>query len=134
VLFRSNEEPIIRSDGTPERDYIYLSDAVDGYLRAAAHAPGYPGHAFNLGTARAVSALALVRQILDLAGNPGLRPRILREASGEIDRQCLAADKARRLLGWEPAVALGEGLRWTIEWYRRYLALERAPALQEVTA
>src|SRR6266849_4334314 len=40
--------PIIRSDGTPERDYLYLDDAVEGYLRVASHLPAIAGEAFNL--------------------------------------------------------------------------------------
>src|SRR2546423_14993556 len=72
--------PIIRSDGTPERDYIYLNDAVDGYRRVAAPLPGVAGEAFNLGTGRPISASALVGQILNAAGRPELQPRILGEA------------------------------------------------------
>lgn len=127
-------DPIIRSDGTPERDYIFLRDAVDAYLRLAENATQYPGQAFNFGTARSISALALVRQIVALSGNPRLQPRVLGQASGEIDRQCLAANKARTLLGWKPSVALAEGLRLSVDWYSQYLGALRPRMLEEVTA
>jgi CDP-glucose 4,6-dehydratase len=125
--------PIIRSDGTPERDYLYLDDAVEGYLRVASQLPAIAGEAFNLGTGRPVSAADLVGQILRAAGRPDLRPRILGQAKGEIDRQSLASAKAARVLGWRPSVALELGLAGTVDWYRRYLKLE-AKVLAEALA
>jgi CDP-glucose 4,6-dehydratase len=124
------EDPIIRSDGTPERDYLYIDDAVAGYLAVADSVPGQAGEAFNLGTGRGVSVLALVDRILAAVGNPGLQPRVLGQAKGEIDRQSLSSEKARRLLGWEPATSLSEGLAKTVQWYRDHLAVESVPALQ----
>src|SRR2546423_7060078 len=56
----SGEDPLIRSDGRPERDYLYVSDAVDGYLRVAERLPELTAEAFNLGTARPISAPDLV--------------------------------------------------------------------------
>src|SRR2546421_1079278 len=125
--------PIIRSDGTPERDYIYLDDAVDGYLRVAANLPGIAGEAFNLGSGRPISASALVAQILLAAGRTELHPRILGEANGEIDRQSLASSKATRMLGWRPSVTLELGLAATVAWYRHFLKVER-PVLVEALA
>jgi CDP-glucose 4,6-dehydratase len=130
----SGDDPIVRSDGTPERDYIYLSDAVDGYLRVAEQLPRYRGEAFNLGSSRAISAIDLVTLIGAAAGRPDLKPRVLGTATGEISRQCLAAEKARRLLGWEPTTGLAEGLAATIAWYRGYLGVKEPARLQEVMA
>jgi CDP-glucose 4,6-dehydratase len=128
------QRPIIRSDGTPERDYLYLADAVDGYLRVADHLPETAGHAFNFGTGIPVSALSLVRAILGLAGRDGLQPVILGEARGEIDRQSLAADKARRLLDWIPTTSLPTGLERTLAWYAEYLGASVSSVLQEALA
>jgi CDP-glucose 4,6-dehydratase len=125
----AGEDPIIRSDGTPERDYLYLSDAIEGYLSAAQHMPELSGEAINLGTAHSVSVLELVRSILAEVGDTGLQPRVLGEASGEVSRQSLAFEKARRILGWEPRVALGDGLMKTVAWYRDYLSSGRVLAL-----
>jgi CDP-glucose 4,6-dehydratase len=115
-------DPVLRSDGSPERDYIFIADAVDGYLRVAAALPNYSGAAFNLGSGRSVSALDLVRQILAMVDVPRLVPRILGTAQAEISRQCLRSELARRVLGWEPVTGLGEGLATTVDWYRRYFA------------
>lgn len=122
------EEPIIRSDGTPERDYLYVGDAVAAYLTLGRRAadPDVRGRAFNFGTNRPVAALALVERILATVGSP-LRPRILGEAKGEIDRQCLDSALARSVLGWEARVPLDEGLARTIPWYAEALDIA-APA------
>jgi CDP-glucose 4,6-dehydratase len=125
----AGEDPIIRSDGTPERDYLYIDDAVAGYLAVAEAVPGQSGEAFNIGTGRGVSVLALVDRILAAVGNPGLQPRILGQAHGEIDRQALSSDKAHRLLGWEAQTSLHDGLTKTVEWYRKHLAVEAVPEM-----
>jgi CDP-glucose 4,6-dehydratase len=127
------QDPIIRSDGTPERDYLYIDDAVAGYLCAAQHLPIVAGEAFNMGTETPVSAATLVDRIVARSGVSGVTPRILGTARNEIDRQSLASGKARDVLGWTPAVTLDEGLDATIAWYRKYLA-EHMPGTQEVMA
>ncbi len=115
--------PVIRSDGTPVRDYIYVEDAVSAYLvlaeRLAAN-PALAGDAFNFSNETRLTVLELVRQITDLMGST-LAPVVLNEAPSEIPRQYLDADKARRVLGWQPAFGLGEGLKRTIAWYRDHL-------------
>jgi CDP-glucose 4,6-dehydratase len=125
----AGEDPVIRSDGTPERDYLYLGDAVDGYLSVAEHLPEISGEPINFGTAQSVSALRLVKMILDEVGDSGLQPRVQGEASGEISRQSLSYEKARDLLGWTPRVSLPEGLSRTVAWYREYLEVGKVLAL-----
>jgi CDP-glucose 4,6-dehydratase len=128
----TGQNPIIRSDGTPERDYLYIADAVEGYLKAAEQLPEQSGAAFNIGTGRGVSVNVLVEEILAAVGTAGLKPRILGEARGEIDRQFLASDKANRVLGWSPRVDLIRGLAFTVDWYGNYLATKPSLLLQEV--
>ncbi len=114
------ERPVIRSDGTPERDYLYIEDGVAGYLLLAEniHDPAVRGQAFNFGTGRPISVLELFRMILHIVGRDDLSPNILGQASGEIDRQFMDSTKAQTVLGWHPKVTLEEGLRRTWEWYR----------------
>ena len=123
-------DPLIRSDGSLERDYLYLGDAVEAYLAVAAHLPDVSGEAFNFGTELPVSVLEVVERIVAVSGVSGVRPRVLGVASNEIDSQSLASGKAATRLGWKPAVDLDEGLRRSIEWYQQYLERTRA----EVTA
>ena len=103
--------PVVRSDGTLERDYMYVSDAVNAYLTLAANVgrEDVRGEAFNFGWGRGFSALEIVQAILRHAGSR-IEPRILGENHGEIQRQWLSSEKAARVLGWQPAVVLDEGI------------------------
>jgi len=116
------ERPIVRSDGTPRRDYIYVKDVVSGYLLLAEKLDdsSVRGEAFNFGHDSPLTVLEMVREVLDAAGRGGLEPLILNEAKHEIQSQYLDSGKARGILGWEPAYSLGEGLRETVAWYRNF--------------
>ena len=118
-----DEIPIIRSDGNFIRDYFYVSDAVDAYLRLAEELPneGVVGQAYNFGTEYPVSVLELVQKILQLMGKTWLAPRVLNEAEHEIPRQFLDCSKARQKLDWHPAYTLEDGLLETVAWYRERL-------------
>jgi len=116
-----NEQPIIRSDGTPERDYIYIKDAVSAYLTLAEnlHREDVIGQAFNFGTGKPISVLDLYNKIIKLM-DKNARPKILGEAKNEIDKQYLDSQKAKKILNWEAVYDLDSGLKETIEWYRNY--------------
>lgn len=118
--------PVLRSDGSPIRDFMHVSDAVDAYLRLgeAAGRPGVAGHAFNFGTRQPHSVLDVVRLVLKLVGRQDLEPVVedQSEARGEIDAQYVDSSKAESVLQWRARVSLEEGLTETIAWYRQYLA------------
>lgn len=119
-----NRNPVIRSDGTPVRDYLYVEDAVRGYLALAEQqeSANVAGEAFNFGTGQPVSVLELVSKLIALSGRTHLAPDIQGQPTcGEIDRQYLASDKAQQLLGWQPRYSLEEGLTQTLRWYEHYL-------------
>ncbi len=116
-----DEAPVIRSDGTPLRDFVYTDDVARGYLLLAEKIGETGGEAFNFGSGEPVQVLDLARRIIRLAGkDQQLVPRVLLQTKieHEIDAQYLATDKARTRLNWQPEVKLDEGLRLTIEWYR----------------
>jgi CDP-glucose 4,6-dehydratase len=121
-LFRG-ERPIIRSDGTPRRDYLFVDDAVTGYLAlGAALIDGREhGEAFNFGHGEPVAVLDLVEEIGRAAGRSDLAPIVQSDAPNEIRAQWLDATKARTRLGWAPAYTLKKGLSRTVEWYREVL-------------
>lgn len=119
------ERPIIRSDGSFKRDYLFVQDAVKGYLTVAqcfADSALY-GEAFNLGIGHPVEALELVKTIIKVSDYPDLEPIILDAAENEIQDQYLCSDKAGRVFGWKPDYTLESGLAETMKWYREFLGL-----------
>jgi len=120
------QRPVIRSDGTFVRDYLYVEDGASAYRLLAeklAEAPALRGEAFNFSNEQPITVRELVDRILRLMKSE-LQPEVRNEAQREIREQRLSAEKARRLLGWEPNFSLEEGLERAIDWYTAQL-LER---------
>jgi CDP-glucose 4,6-dehydratase len=120
VLF--NERPIIRSDGTYIRDYIYVLDVADAYLLLAEKMDDATlhGEAFNFSNELQLTVLDLTQKILQAMGRDDLAPSILNQATGEIKHQYLSAAKARRVLNWAPNYTIERSLQDTISWYREF--------------
>lgn len=119
------EPPIIRSDGTFRRDYIYIPDAALAYLQlaeATAVRPEIHGEAFNFSTEHPSSAREIVQNLLDISGRSDLEPVVLGKGENEIQHQFLSAEKARRTLAWSPTYGLLGGLKATFDWYRQHLS------------
>lgn len=122
-----NEPFLIRSDGKFVRDFLYVEDAADAYLALAekmAADPALAGEAFNFGLELRPTMLELTEKVLAMMGRSDLRPVVQNIASAEIREQYLDAGKARARLGWKPRYGMDEGLKRTIDWYRRFLAEE----------
>jgi CDP-glucose 4,6-dehydratase len=117
----SGRPPVIRSDGSPERDFLYVEDAVRAYLAIweALERGGAAGEAFNAGAGRSRAVRELVELVCRLAGTD-VEPDIRGSGTppGEIDRQWVDFAKLSRLTGWQPTVALEDGLERTLDWYR----------------
>lgn len=120
--------PVLRSDGSPERDWLYVEDGVAAYLAIADAldtAPGRArGEAFNAGSGAPISVLDVVTAVCAAAGAdvaPDIRGAGV--PPGEIDRQYVDASKLRSLTGWVPQVGLEEGLARTVAWYREHPGL-----------
>jgi CDP-glucose 4,6-dehydratase len=120
----AGERPVIRSDGTPVRDYLFVDDAVSAYAALAQGLIGgrAQGEAFNFGTSEPIAVLPLVKKILAACDRGNLEPDIQGTAQAEIDRQYLDSHRAASTLGWRPSVGLDEGLRRTVDWYRKFAA------------
>lgn len=123
VAVLAGRPPRIRSDGSPERDFLHVEDAVSAYLaiEEGLGSAAVAGEAFNAGGGRPHS----VREVVGLiaaAGGDGVEAEYLGDGNpdGEIDRQYVDSTKLRELTGWQPRVGLDEGLRRTLEWYREH--------------
>jgi CDP-glucose 4,6-dehydratase len=121
--------PVLRSDGSPQRDVLYVEDAASAY-RAVSDAlldGRGAGLAFNAGGERPYTVLEIVETVARVAGT-GIEPDIQGEGNpeGEIDRQYVDSTRLRELTGWRPRFSLEDGLRRTLEWYREHPEV-RAP-------
>jgi CDP-glucose 4,6-dehydratase len=116
------KRPVIRSDGQFVRDYFYVEDGAAAYTLAAERLAAdrtLAGEAFNFSNEQPINVIEITRLILKLMDSD-LEPEIRNEATNEIRSQYLSAAKAREKLGWSPMSPLDEGLRQTIQWYRRF--------------
>jgi CDP-glucose 4,6-dehydratase len=115
--------PVLRSDGSPERDFLYVEDAAAAYLAIAdaLDRPDVRGEAFNCGGGRPYAVREVVELIARLSGT-GVEPEIrgTGNPSGEIDRQYVDPSKLREVVGFEPSIDLEQGLERTIAWYRQH--------------
>ncbi|MDQ3934081.1 MAG: NAD-dependent epimerase/dehydratase family protein [Actinomycetota bacterium] len=116
----AGDAPVLRSDGTPERELVYVEDAVAAYLAVAEslHDDKLAGAAWNAGSGEVVPVLEVVRRLIRAAG-ADVEPDVRGEAGPRADRQELDSTAIRTQLGWEPAWDLDRGLAATYEWYVR---------------
>lgn len=126
--------PQIRSDGSPERDYLYVADAVDAYLAIEALLDqGHKGQldesadsyrVFNAGSGTPHSVRGLIASLAEAIEQPIQADyRGVGVPEGEIDRQWVDSRRLREATGWGPRTGLSEGLRLTYEWYADHAEL-----------
>jgi len=121
-----NKPVVIRSDGTPMRDYLYIKDAVSAYTTLAENleALNLFGEAFNFSTGDPISVLDMTTTILRLMNKEDYPVEILNQSKGEIKDQYLSIEKAKEILHWSPRYILQDGLKETIKWYQSFFGLE----------
>lgn len=110
-----------------KRDFTYLDDTVDGFIKAA-EAEGVQGETFNLGTGTEISIGELAQQVVELVGRPVqivVDAERLRPEASEVTRLLSDNSKARQLLGWQPQTSLSDGLAQTIAWIADHLDFYR---------
>lgn len=120
------ERPVIRSDGTLTRDYLYVTDGVRAYLQlaeAVEQDASLAGTAFNFSTEAPLTVLDLASMLQHALGTE-LELDIRATAGGEIAHQALSAERARTVLGWEPTYTMAAALAETAGWYRDWLQAE----------
>jgi UDP-glucuronate 4-epimerase len=116
-LIRSGSQIPMFGDGSTSRDYTYVSDIVDGVVKAVEWAGARPGahEVVNLGESRTIKLSDMIRMIGE---EMGVEPEVLtlQTQPGDVNRTFADISKARRLLGYDPQVAFREGLRRFVEW------------------
>ena len=119
------ERPVIRSDGSPQRDFFYVEDAAAAYLAIVDALDGGPvdacGEAFNAGSGSSRSVRDMVQLVCEAVGT-GLEPEVRGAAVPEDDfeRQVVDYTKLQAATGWAPRVELQNGIERTVDWYRRH--------------
>ena len=107
----------------PTRDFNYVADTVEGFLRAAA-TPAAIGRTIHIGSGREISMLDLANMIGALTNRSVViekQEERVRPEGSEVTQLLADSALARELLGWESSVSLEDGLRLTIEWIRKHL-------------
>jgi dTDP-glucose 4,6-dehydratase len=102
---------------SPTRDFTFVSDTVEGFVRAATVAA--IGQTFNLGSGQEITVGGLVELVGEILGKQlqvEHDPRRDRPEASEVDRLVSDNTRAREVLGWEPTVSLRDGVSRTVEW------------------
>ncbi|HEY6420949.1 MAG TPA: SDR family NAD(P)-dependent oxidoreductase [Candidatus Binataceae bacterium] len=117
--------PVQTTEGKQTREFNYVGDLVDGMIRAAQHAERIEGP-INLGCGHDINISDLVMKIAKLtASKSKIEVGALRYRPTEIWRMYCDNSRATRELGWQPETTIDEGLRLSVEWFRRYLEAYR---------
>jgi len=103
-------------DGSHTRDYVFVDDVVDAFVRASGPAGG--GQRFNVGTGVETSDRQLHSAVAAAVGAPD-DPEFHPPRLGDLERSCLDIGLAARVLGWHPRVKLDEGVRRTVAYFRQ---------------
>lgn len=118
------KQPVIFGSGKQTRDYVYVGDVVRANLLAL---KSKKVGSFNVGTGKETNVLKLFKilkkltdsSVSEIHGAPIGQGKGESKVAGEQMRSVLDSSKIRRELGWQPKVELGEGLRKTVEWFRK---------------
>lgn len=108
--------PVIYGDGGQTRDFTFVTNVVDGVLRAA-ETPGVGGEVFNIATGGRVSLNELLEVLKKIIGSD-VQPIYQEARQGDVRDSQADIDKAGRLLGYRPTATLEEGLRETVAWFK----------------
>lgn len=108
-------------DGHILRDFLYVDDLVDCFLQVAAY-PAAFGEVFNVGTGIPISFIDLAKKIVEVAGSGKVAFTEFTKERKEVEPGDYYTDisKVRKVVGWTPKTDLSEGLKKTIEFYRKY--------------
>ncbi|HEX8503103.1 MAG TPA: SDR family oxidoreductase [Pyrinomonadaceae bacterium] len=114
----SGERPVIYGDGEQSRDFTYVSNVVEGNLRAAESGAAV-GRVINLATGRRTTLNELLDTLKKITGRTEVEAEYREPRVGDVRHSLADITGARDLLGFEPQVGLEEGLRKTLDWWKQ---------------
>ena len=114
----SGGRPVIYGDGEQSRDFTYVSNVVDGNLRAA-ESPQAVGRVINVATGRQTTLNELLDALKKLTGRTDTEAEYREPRVGDVRHSLADITRAREWLGYEPQVGLEEGLRKTLDWWKQ---------------
>jgi len=117
TVMLSGRQPVIYGDGRQSRDFSFVANVVHANLLAA-DAPGVAGRTINAADGRSIDLLKLLELLNRLLGT-NIEPRFAPARPGDIRESQADITLARKLLGYEPQVDFEEGLRRSIDYYRK---------------
>jgi len=115
MAIKKGHAPLVYGDGEQSRDFTYIDNVVQANLLACA-APEAPGHAMNIACGDRYTLNTLVQLLAEIMGKD-VRPVYETERAGDVKHSLASIDRAKRILGFSPAVNFREGLKRTVAWF-----------------
>lgn len=113
----AGQAPVIAGDGKQSRDFVHVSDVVDS-IKSACVAPKAEGELFNIATGSRITVNGLVNMINQLLAKE-IQPKYEEARPGDIRHSLADITKAQEMLGFRPRVSILDGLKSTLDWYRK---------------
>lgn len=107
--------------GTAIRDFIYIDDAIDAYIKMATVSVTSieKNRIYNFGTGKQYSVRDVIQTIITQSGSNVTVTKIADAREDEIKAQYVSTAKAKRILNWKPKVSFDNGIKKTIDWYKK---------------
>jgi len=119
VTLLDGKPPVISGDGKQSRDFLHVLDLIEA-IKAACIAPKAEGELFNIATGSRITVNGLVNMLNSLLGKE-IQPKYEEARPGDIRHSLADITKAQEMLGYRPRISVLDGLRSTLEWYRKSL-------------
>ena len=110
--------PVLRGNGKAKRDFVFVKDAADFYIKALSDFPAVKGKAFNVASGKQKTILEAVEAVLKETGAK-LKPEFAEPSFREEDERVFSVRAAEKI-GWKPATGFAAGIKETIEWHRNF--------------
>ncbi len=113
-----NQSPPIYGDGTQERDFVYVKDVAEANILALLK-EDVTGEIINIASGSSISIIDLLNTLKEIIDRANIEPVYLPPREGDVKKTCADISKAKKLLGWYPKTDFYEGLKNTVEWFKK---------------